>query len=198
MKKFLMIFISVTLILIPIVVNASFSDLDQNHWAEKYINDLTNKKIINGYPDGTFKPEGTLTKGEFLKLIMTASLPELDFSAVETDFDHWAGAYVEIAESYGVLQENEININNINEAINRIDVIKILSLADINIRENTQKTLPYLEFNDIEGISDSELVLLGHAVAKDIISGYPDGTFKPNNNLTRAEASKILSVYISK
>ena len=43
-----------------------------------------------------------------------------------------------------------------------------------------------------------QTILLSHAVANEIIGGYPDGTFKPNNNLTRAEVSKILSVYMSK
>ena len=63
---------------------------------------------------------------------------------------------------------------------------------------NEQKSVDYLDFSDVENLSVVESILLEHAVASEIIGGYPDGTFKPENNLTRAEASKILSVYMNK
>lgn len=197
MKK-LVVLVLVIMLVFPMVVNAAFSDLAENHWAATYINELTSKSVINGYPDGTFKPDVTLTKGEYLKLIITASLPELDFNLIQKDFEHWAAGYVKVAENYGVLEVGEINENNINEPISRIDVIKILSLADINIREKAQESVAILDFTDVSSLTTSESILLRHAVAKGIIGGYPDGTFKPANNLTRAEVSKILSVYMSK
>ena len=50
----------------------SFSDVDATHWASGYINVAEMKGIVNGYPDGTFKPEGTITHAEALKMILTA------------------------------------------------------------------------------------------------------------------------------
>lgn len=197
MKKVIMLVLGIMLVF-PIVVNAAFSDLPENHWAAVFINELSAQKVINGYPDGTFRPNGTLTKGEYLKLIMTASLADVNYDMIQKEFDHWAAGYVKVAENYGVLEANEINANNINEPINRIDVIRIMSLADINIRGNEQISVPVLEFNDVDELTASETILLGHAVAGEIIGGYPDGSFKPLNNLTRAEASKILSIYMNK
>ena len=198
MKKKILIFLVGIMLLIPVLVNAAFSDLASNHWAYNFISDLTSQGVINGYPDGTFIPENTLTKGAFMKLIMTASLPHLDFAYAPADFNHWASAYVSVAENYGILEEGEMNPENIDLPINRIDVIRILSLCDINIRENPQQSVTDLSFNDISALSVSEKILLEHAVASNIISGYPDGSFKPNNNLTRAEASKILHIYMGK
>ncbi len=50
----------------------SFSDVSANHWASGYINVAEMKGVVNGYPDGTFKPEGNITYAEALKMILTA------------------------------------------------------------------------------------------------------------------------------
>ena len=197
MKKIVALLV-VLILAIPMVVNAAFSDVAEEHWAKGYIEKLTASKIINGYPDGTFRPSDTLTKGAFLKLIVTASLPEVDFNQLDKNFDHWAATYVKVAENYNVLEKGAITKENIDEPITRIDVIKILSLCDINMRSHEQKALDYLTFTDTDGLDETSEILLSHAVANGIIGGYPDGSFKPQNNLTRAEASKILAVYMEK
>ena len=197
MKKIVALLV-VLILAIPMVVNAAFSDVVEEHWAAGYINELTQKGIINGYTDGTFKPNNTLTRGEFLKLIITASIPDLDFSKVTPKYYHWAASYVTVAENYGVIEKDQILGTNIDKPISRIEVIKILSLCDINIRG--ARNLPNenaLSFRDIDGLSEKEAALLSHAVSKGIINGYSDGTFKPNNSLTRAEATKVLSIYIN-
>ena len=50
----------------------SFSDVSANHWASGYINVAEMKGVVNGYPDGTFKPEASITYAEALKMILTA------------------------------------------------------------------------------------------------------------------------------
>lgn len=197
MKKIVALLV-VLMLAIPVAVNAAFSDVAEEHWAKGFIDKLTSSGVINGYPDGTFRPSDTLTKGAFLKLIVTASLPEVDFDQLDKDFDHWAATYVKVAENYNVLEKGAITKENIDEPISRIDVIKILSLCDINMRSHEQKALDYLTFTDINGLDEASEILLSHAVANGIIGGYPDGSFKPQNNLTRAEASKILAVYMEK
>ena len=197
MKKIVALLV-ILILAIPMVVNAAFSDVAEEHWAKGYIERLTASKIINGYPDGTFRPSDTLTKGAFLKLIVTASLPEVDFNQLDKNFDHWAATYVKVAENYNALEKGAITKENIDEPITRIDVIKILSLCDINMRSHEQKALDYLTFTDTYCLDETSEILLSHAVANGIIGGYPDGSFKPQNNLTRAEASKILAVYMEK
>ena len=197
MKKIVALLV-VLILAIPMVVNAAFSDVAEEHWAKGYIEKLTSNGVINGYPDGTFRPSDTLTKAAFLKLIVTASLPEVDFNQLDKNFDHWAATYVKVAENYNVLEKGAITKENIDEPITRIDVIKIWSLCDINMRSHEQKALDYLTFTDTDGLDETSEILLSHAVANGIIGGYPDGSFKPQNNLTRAEASKILAVYMEK
>ena len=78
MKKSLVLMLVFLIVFGTVVTNAAFSDVE-SHWAKTFITELTNKKILNGYPDGTFRPNNVLTKGEYIKLIMQASLPEFDF-----------------------------------------------------------------------------------------------------------------------
>lgn len=198
MKKILVFLILIIVILIPMTVNAAFSDVPEDHWAAQYINELSSKNVINGYPDGRFGPSDTLTNGQFLKLIMTATFNGLNFNIVEPDFDHWAANYLKVAENNGIVDGEYVVINkeNIDQPINRITVVKILSLCDLEIRESKQK-IADLKFKDIDNLAAGEQTLLAHAVGIKVINGYEDNTFRPENNLTRAEASKILSIYMS-
>lgn len=198
MKKYVILAVMAIMMIIPMVVYAAFPDVATDHWAAGYINELTEKGVINGYDDDTFRPENTLTKGEFLKLIVTASMPHLDYTIAPRDFEHWAAGYAKVAENYSAVTKGSITAENIDTPITRMEVIEILSVCDINMRKSEQKTADVLNFSDVSGLTLKQTILLSHAVASDIIGGYPDGTFKPNNNLTRAEASKILSVYINK
>ncbi len=197
MKKILSVMM-ILIVVLPMTVFAAFPDVASNHWANEFITKLAENGVIDGYPNGTFGPELTLTKGAFLKLIVTASLDGIDFSQVTGDFESWAAPYVKVAENYNVLEKGSITKEDIDQPITRIDVIKILSLCDINMRGRDQEALDYLTFSDINDLDVASEILLNHAVARKIIDGYPDGTFKPQNNLTRAEASKILGVYMEK
>lgn len=196
MKKFLFLFLALTVLSIPMVAYAAFSDVATDHWAYSFITELSDKGVINGFPDGSFGPNETLTYGQFLKLIVTASLDNVDYDLVETEFDHWAAPYLKVAQNYGAVKEG-ITAERLDQPISRIEVIEIMGICDIDMREHEQKSEESLGFSDIGGITTKQEVLLGHAVACGIIGGYPDGTFKPENSLTRAEASKILSVYMS-
>ena len=47
---------------------AQLSDI-QGHWAEKFIAALSDRRIINGFPDGTFQPDRALTRAQFAALL---------------------------------------------------------------------------------------------------------------------------------
>ena len=62
------------IMLCTVVFAVTLSDIS-GHWAETNITTLVDAKVINGYPDGTFRPDGTISKAEFIKLLMSASVP---------------------------------------------------------------------------------------------------------------------------
>lgn len=200
MKKGMSLFLYLTIISIFIstffcstAFAASFKDLSNSHWAYKYIISLTNSNVINGYTDGTFKPEGTITKAEFIKLVISAALPDwVDMDDAESNINHWAGKYVWIAERYGVISNGSINSNNIDSPITRIEMVRIISRADLTMKGNSLATNEKVKFNDVLSLNNDDLLLLKHAVSRGLITGYTDNTFKPNNNMSRAEAATMI------
>ncbi|MCR4428276.1 MAG: S-layer homology domain-containing protein [Caldiserica bacterium] len=82
-----------------------FSDL-QGHWAKPPILALFKFGIVNGYPDGTFRPDGLLTRAEFAKMVVLAlklslvQFPTPSYSDVPRD--HWGYLYIETASRAGL------------------------------------------------------------------------------------------------
>lgn len=78
-----------------------YSDVPEGSWYYTYVTDLSQTAVVNGYPDGTFRPDGTVTWGEALKLILRAvgfpETPQID--------NHWASGYLGLAIGYGFLPE---------------------------------------------------------------------------------------------
>jgi hypothetical protein len=192
MKKLIIFCIILTMIVVPISYAVSFSDVNSDGWEYKYVTELSDKGVINGYPDGTFNPTGTITRGEFLKLIITASTTNTEVE--NKPFDHWAAGYVLIGENYSVLDKGQINKDNIDLPITRIEMAEILGKCDIKMKE-TNQVMTRLEFNDIDSVTNMQYSMLAHDVEMGYINGYPDGTFMPEKTLTRAEAATIIWRY---
>lgn len=160
--------------------------------------------LIQGYGDGTFKPDASITKGEFIKLAMVLSTNRnFDFSAIPTTLKHWAGQYVAMGEMQGVLEIGEYNESNLNEPITRIEMICILSKIQIKMKGISQyRDAELPNYTDIDNLTEEEKELLLHAAKYELISGMFDKdengkyTIKPYDNLTRGEAAvAIMRIY---
>jgi len=99
---------------------ASFKDLSSSHWAYGNIIELSSEGVINGYSDGTFRPEATVTRAEFVKLIGTVNVTKTEDFA-DLPKSHWAYSYV---------MNSGVDINKTNfrpdENITRAEVLDIL------------------------------------------------------------------------
>ena len=75
MKRIISFILTAAMLLsiVPTVFAAGFSDFNSSHWAYEYVLALVNDGTINGYADGTFRPEGTVTRAEFVKMIGNGS-----------------------------------------------------------------------------------------------------------------------------
>ena len=72
---------------------ASFTDFDDSHWAASYVNELVADGTINGFEDGSFRPSGTVTRAEFVKMIGKGpDRAPADFADVPQS--HWAYEYI--------------------------------------------------------------------------------------------------------
>lgn len=92
-KKFLCLILAISLFAIPVLAEVAFSDIDSSHWGYANVMKLVNDGTVKGYPDGTFKPAGQVTRAEFVKMMGEGQVKrEKDFSDV--DASHWAYNYV--------------------------------------------------------------------------------------------------------
>jgi len=304
-----------------------FSDVSSDHWAHEYVDTLSNQGIINGYDDGTFKPSGTITRAEFIKLMVCIALGEEKANGLEvvnnineddveklieqtidirkqlgykinsgdyvevrnsiinayssniewfTKYTDWSMSNLltsnysneeykekitrkEISEilynycnylnlfndgiifnsgdnndsvqeltelediidsltdeqikeiidylsSIGVKGLNVENIDNkeIADKIKKLDSKKaedfgefLLKLSSSNsesenIEEKTKESEKKIEFSDIDSFNENEKKYLEKIVQKGLINGYEDGTYKPDNFMTRAETATVI------
>ena len=161
--------------------------------------------LIEGYEDGTFKPDASITKGEFIKLaIVLSTNRNFDFSAIPTKLKHWSAPYVAVAEMQGVVEKGEYNDKNLNEPITRIEMICILSKIQIRMKGISQyrdAALP--NYPDIDTLTEEEKELLLHACEYELLAGMFETDenknylpIRPNDNLTRGDAAiAIMRVY---
>lgn len=178
----------------------SFGDVAADAWYNTYVYDLAEKGVINGYVDengnSIYKPDKKVTVAEFIKLIITASAPDIKYNLIDADFEHWAAKYVKVAENYEVLTTGEYGLADMDREITRIEVVRILSRCDILIRE-TWQTASNKIFADTQDLTSDQLIYLNHAVGIGVINGDPEGTFRPHDGLKRSESAKIIYTYMN-
>lgn len=86
---------------------AAFSDVADNHPYKTAITTLSTLSVISGYEDGTFKPEGDITRAEFSKLIVfMLGLQDVAYSTYtfeDVDPSHWARNYIQTGYDRGII-----------------------------------------------------------------------------------------------
>ncbi len=182
---------------IAVVQAANFSDVPSNSWFKPYTDYLVDQEIVSN--NAQFFPFRTITRAELAKMAVNAGIRSdllvLASSSNQRFCDvsgnHWAAAYINtlaIAQIISGSTSSDCNLGkdfSPDRPITRAEAIKIL----LNLYRITPGGTQ--NFQDVS----SELwysSYIAAAVQTGLVSGYTDGTFKPNNNLTRAEMSKVL------
>lgn len=171
-------------------------DIIVEHFAVREITQATNIKVIDGYPDGTFRPNNTISREEFIKMLMVlATNRTFDFASVDTKYESWAGPYVTIAEMQGVIPTGTYTDESLKLPITRLEMVMMLSKTQIKMKGIPQNQIGSLVYTDISNLTDEEKDMILHAAKYDLLEGMKDGTskqFKPRANLTRGEAAAAL------
>ncbi|WP_379164198.1 S-layer homology domain-containing protein, partial [Paenibacillus sp. sgz5001063] len=171
-------------------VKVEFADT-KGHWAEKTIDTFVKLHVIEGYKDGTFKPDGEITRAEFAVIlsrvfdIKGGSNTGVVFKDVG---NHWAKGAIEKLAEAGVISGYEDVTFKPNKTITREEMVVLLSRV-INLGNLTKDTTKG-NFDDLKG-SYAANEIKAEAQAG-IISGKADGKFYTKSNATRAEAMQII------
>ena len=155
------------------MVSLPFTDVKTNDWFYTYVKDLYTDGTVNGMTATTFVPNGNLTYGQALKLIVCAlGNPEQAKTGA-----HWASGYLTFAKKNGWLA-NDVNLDG---AVSRLAFCQIAAKAK-NLTEQPAS-------NPFTDTSDASVLALNKA---GVINGMTATTFQPGGILTRAQISKII------
>ncbi|MBI2634639.1 S-layer homology domain-containing protein [Candidatus Peregrinibacteria bacterium] len=172
-------------------VFADFPDVDQQHKNSAAINYLQSNNIINGYPDGTFKPDNAVNRAEFLKIILEGSdIPALITSPTpfpDVNHDSWYGKYVIKAYHSGWIVGYTDGTFKPEQTINKVEALKILGKVQKWQLSQTVSETPF------EDTPPDEWYLPYVTYAKN--KGFLEESgifFNPADLMTRASISEII------
>ncbi|NOU64367.1 hypothetical protein GC096_10040 [Paenibacillus sp. LMG 31461] len=165
----------------------------QGHWAEKTIGTFVKLGVIDGYEDGSFRPDGKITRAEFAAII--ARVFDISSSANHSvelnDIDnHWAKDVIEKLASAGVIAGYEDGTFKPNQTISREEMVVILSrVVDLS---KLDKDSSKGNLTDLASASSYAVNQIKDAAEAGIVSGKYGGIFDPHGNSTRSEALTVI------
>ena len=173
--------------------NVVFTDLGSASWATEAILALADKGVLSGRGDGKFYPNDTVTREEFVKMIVTV------FDALENgtvcEFDdvsntRWSYTYIASAARLGLVNGVDSQRFNPEGTVTREDMAVILYRA--YTMTGTAKVGSAATFTDANAISGYAKDAVSALSALSIVNGMGDGTFAPKSSVTRAQAAKAI------
>lgn len=167
----------------PTPVTSPPADVPADHWASSAINQLRTAGLMIGDPDGNFRPDAQVSTAETIMVFLRL----LGFSPkVGVDGQHWADPALELARSVGWIGENQAKRPD--DGMDRVGVALVLARA-LKI-EPVSGSPPW---SDVSGLPPEALGYLVALYQKGLFMGYPDGTFRPDRVVTRAEIAVLVS-----
>jgi len=169
---------------------AAFSDLPENPEFKESIKVLYDKGIINGYKDGTFKPNNTVTRAEFAKMLTTAAQYKIEEGLSSTFNDvkntSWAKDYIMTLVNKGVIKGKAEGIYAPSDLITLGEGLTILNRTfDIDIKSGMEmKQVKHWSYENMSAMYKANVFREGDELYENLV---------PNKKLTRAECSLFLS-----
>ncbi len=165
------------------------------HWGEDEICALYERGNIQGYTERTFMPERDITRAEFLKMALLSLgynvVAVSDEEFTDSNPGDWHYKYGTFARSKGYLSGYGDGSWRPNASITRAEAVKlIVDIAGISDYETENRDLR--AFWDVEE-NDwfAEAVHVG--LEYQLVGGYADGGFHPDDEITRAEAAALVN-----
>lgn len=203
MKKMLKILLSLLVGLVITTPAFAYPDVDSTHWAAKQIEELTEKGVIVGYPDGTFKPDDNVSRAEFASMAIKALGQEhttvaqpVTFTDIDTSF--WAYDAIQKALYFDLIscppqgepfrpEDTVTRAESISVAVNALTTEQI---SDMKAKEVLSK-----KFSDVNEVPQWFLIPAGKAEILNMLVTIPSedkARIEADRPATRAEVTAIL------
>lgn len=179
----------------------TFNDIE-THWGNDWITKIVSKNITSGYPDGTFRPDGTVTVNEFITFTIKAlQTVDHDTYRLTSTSSDWAEPFRHVAISTGIIYEGQFD--NFNRAIKREEMASIIIKANAKLNPMPQAHGEIAnEVYDFYLVSDPYVNDMLQAIAEGFISGKSEVNSKmlvdPKGTATRGETAVLIVKLLEK
>jgi hypothetical protein len=179
----------------------AFSDI-QNHWAQAPIAELVQRSLVNGYPDGSFRPDATITRAELAVVLQRAfpNTPQTRSAKTFTDVPatHWAAQAISTVYKMGFLSGYPDASFKPDRPLERVQAfVALVSGLRYGTPANS-KVIVQKYFDDVGRIPNYAIEPLAAAIEYRLVVNYPNvKQFKPLQNATRGEIAAAISLALN-
>jgi len=172
----------------------NFADVPEGYWARRPIEDTGTVGLVEGYPDGTFKPDRALTRAELATLMVRAKglkLPNRSAKKVFKDVkpSFWGAKYIEVAKREGLIKGYPDGSFRPNNKINKAEGVAVLvRFENLKVAHEVYEK-PYWDVSVNNWSAKYIQAAKEHGMLKYVTRNY----LHPKQNLARAEAVEMFS-----
>jgi len=191
--------LAVLLIMAITLPAQAFPDVSA-HWAKIPIDHLHSRGLVNGYPDGLFYPQKFVTREEFATLLVQALGEAGEARALQSGTSQfedvagrWSQGFVELTWEKGVVYGDGAGNFSPAQIVTREEAVTMLVKAVGSNLPLAEEPFSFTDDSMIAGWARNSVNL---AVSQGLIAGFPDGSFRPRQGLTRAQAVVMLEQFL--
>lgn len=189
------------LLLTPAFASASFTDVPSDHPNREAIMWAQNEGIVGGYEDGTFKPDNTINRAEFAKIIIKSNFTQQalnlckGFNFLDTTIETWYTPYICLARQHEIISGYEDGTYRPDAPINYVEATKIIAFVD-NFYINGVYYNNVLSNGKMVGLplpkSPNAIWYEPYTLYIDQYNARPESVATLNQTITRGEMVEIL------
>lgn len=197
-----------------------FKDI-QGHWAEQAVSRLVEQGILDGFPDGTFRPDAPVTADQFIKMLLlsyssvypngervwknsfTESLSPANREVLQQDYwsfsfkpsltGYWAKPFIDLAADLHFITKSQFPDFKANLRREQVAEIIYFTMRETEyLEDETLSQTSAKKLSDYLSAKERERRFVAEAYGKGIMEGYAGGYFGMGREVTRAEALTIL------
>ena len=120
-----------------------YSDVSAGQWYNNAVSTMTRAGIVNGYPDGTFRPNAPITRAEMAKIIALFAKLEPSAERFPDTAGHWAEAYIRLAAGNGWIEGYPDGTFRPNQSITRAETVTMIDRVLERVPKDESRLLPH-------------------------------------------------------
>lgn len=164
------------------------------HWSQSSIDKWTRLGVVKGYEDGSFHPNQQVTRAELATMInrIFGYTQASGQSFADVPKDAWYSNALSIAKEAGYYEGYPGNLAKATTSVSRQDAVTLIVKAFYLKSRGDGASKAYSDYDAIRPYAREAIAALS-----DVVKGYPDGSFKPDKSISRAEVVKVFDSLVS-